>query len=421
MRLCLIAVLASVLSLILSPRAFSQGESVTVGMIIEQSRATLTSIIEEAEQSGDFLLSRTGQESLLLLDAFEDKNSALLDTAFDKVKGERRQFLVGAQHTVDMLDKGRIDTLARSESMVDQLYQLGQDITFRNYPVVFRYRGTVVSPIVDTDYIRVRIKGANLHVGQPYLSIADDHYPAKRISTQELLIEIPREKLPKPQHLITSFDGELILFRKTGGFLGLFKKMSEVHYQLNFLTLPEEIGKAAVTYRLLETETMQNTLSGEWSHHGRNGCESNAMTPSAPDRRFDLKKSRIWRHSGNSRGHGDNIVIRTTGASMKICVSRRLEDRDDGFAHYKYELVETWDVPKSSVMESTDTISWDKDLSLPLGSEVEEVIVTVYTFWGGELAFTPSSSPANKYFTVTFDDQNILIIRPRIPNFISEL
>ncbi|MEO1476208.1 MAG: hypothetical protein AAFS13_07480, partial [Pseudomonadota bacterium] len=339
-----------------------------------------------------------------------------LDQTLASVRGERREFMDAIEDTVDAIGAGRADTLTRAEGLVDQLYQLGQDVTFRGYPVVFRYRGTVISPIADTEMLRIRIQGANLRHGDPYLEFNDNQYRAVRTGSQSLLIEIPRDDLPEPSQLITSSIGSLVLFRKTGGFLGLFRTTREVRYDINFLTLPRTLGTVDVQYDSTSQVRRENIIPEfEFAHNGTSGCRSFARRPATPERRFDVERSSIHRHSGNSRGDGRDISITSEGVSMRICVSRRTLDRDNGFAHYRVNLVEYWYEDEIKNHSASSELSWASDTAIALGDRVSEVIATVTTFNGSQQIMTPSSTPLETFYSVDFDDQNVLIVRPRVP------
>lgn len=395
----------------------AQGESLLVGQIIDQSKDALIEVIEEGEESADYLTVRAAQETLFLIDAFQDRNADLLDKTFTEVRGERRAFIGGIGSTIEALEFGRADTLTRAEGVVDQLYQLGQDITFKGYPVVFRYRGTVISPILNTDKLRVRIQGANFKHGKPYLEFNSNTYEASRTGSQSLLVEIPREDLPRPDSLISSQSGELVLFRKAGGFLGLFRSTKEVRYKINFLTLPNSLGSVDVEYTSSSSVRRENIIPEfEFAHSGSRGCRPFSRRPATPERRFDVDRSSIQRHSGNGRGEGRNISVTSEGVSMSICVDRGRFDRDDGFAHYKVNLVEYWYEDEETAVRKNADLSWTSDTAINLGDNVGNVVATVRSFNGAEQIITPSSAPSTLFYRAEFDDQNILIIRPTVPD-----
>jgi hypothetical protein len=395
-------------------------DPLTLGVAIDQAEKSLNSVVDNSREAGDFLIARTAQELLFLLDSFEASNQKLLKTAFELVGQERRQFIGGIEKAIGELNTGVVTTLDRSERVVDQAYQLVKDVTFDTYPTIFRYRGSVVVPGQTAD-IRLSIRGANLSHGQPYLVLDGKSYPAERPTTQDLIVTIPRSVISHDDNSIIYKNGKLIISYESGGFLGFFTDEEKASYDIGLIVLPNNLGSASITYDVLGTARRERTYTGEWSHRGGSGCRSFSQAPAAQGRRFDPDRSSITRHSGNQRGEGRSITIRDTGMSMAICVSRGLLDRDDGFAHYRYSFLEYWTEPTATPSRKELKVAWLTDGTATIGTNVDKVILTFTDFTGKETKHTPSSNPAAQYGEISFDDQGVILLRPKIPRDLAAL
>ena len=395
-------------------------DPLTLGFSINQAEKSLNSVVDNSREAGDFLIARTAQELLFLLDSFEASNQKLLKTAFKSVGQERRQFIGGIEKAISELNTGVVTTLDRSERVVDQAYQLVKDVTFDTYPTIFRYRGSVVVP-GETSDIRLSIRGANLTHGQPYLVLDGKSYPAKRPTTQDLIVTIPRSVFGHDENSIIYKTGKLHISYESGGFLGFFTDEEEVSYDIGLIILPTNLGSASITYEVLGTARREKIYRGEWSHRGRSGCRSFSQAPAAQGRRFDPDRSSITRYSGNRRGEGRGITIRDTGMSMAICVSRGTFDRDDGFAHYRYSFLEYWTEPTATPSSKQLKVAWLTVGTATIGTNVDKVILTFTDFTGKQTKHTPSSNPDAQYGEMSFDDQGVILLRPKIPNDLAAL
>lgn len=389
---------------------------------IAKVKDELTNLISEATAVGDFLVARSAQETLFVLDAFHKSNEEILDVAFDKISEERRQFVQAAMQTTRELQQGADTSLTRSESMIDQIYELGQRVTFDNYPMVFRYRGAIIAPHANGDK-RVTFKGTNFMKDEDgvTLTINGENYKASSPTAQQLNFNIPTNTLTHSDQSITYVPATLTIDYNTGGFLGFFQDTHQAAYDLELILLPKHLGKVHIEYNKIKTVRKENIVQSQWYHNGRSGCRPFYLNPSVGGRRFDTKKSWIERHSGNSRGTGKDIYIRDVGLSMKICVTRDLLDTSNGFAHYNYNAVEFWFEDQPVATEVGMPIDWKNHVLETIGKSTNNIEVEITYFTGEKTIHTPSSNPVDKYGTLSFDDQGKIIFRPKVPSELSIL
>lgn len=394
----------------------------TLGGAILQAEKSLNSVVDNSRQAGDFLIARTAQELLFLIDTFEASNERLLKMAFKSVSQERRQFIGGIEKAIVDLNHGAVKTLNRSERVVDQAYQLVKDVTFDTYPTIFRFRGSVVVPGETAD-IRLRIRGANLSHGQPYFVLDGKSYAALKPTTQDLVVTIPRSVVTHEEKKIAYKNGKLKITYNAGGFLGFFTEEKTVTYDISLIILPKHLGSISIQYDVLETTHREKLYTGEWHHQGRSGCKDFRQTPAAKGRRFDPDRSSITRRAGSSRGKGESITIKDTVMSMKICVSRNPWnlDKDNGFAHYVYRFVEIWTEPTVTPTSTAISADWLIGATATIGKNVDHVLVTFTDFTDNATNHTPSHNPLASYGKITIDDQGIILFQPIIPGDLAAL
>jgi len=454
-----ISVLLIVLTLTITPQypkaqvVEAAIESVGVGSLIKNIVDGLTSIIGRAEAAGDFVLARSAQEMLFVIDAFERASEDILDEAFKNIGNERKAFINQMITTTNQLDEGVELSLDRAENMLDQVDRLIRDVTFKSEPVVFRYRGTIAVP-GETQNLRINIQGANLTGGAPVFKFRDKEYEVKK-SGENLIVELPRSLFDETDQSTTESQAfsagisgifmvsaessvksierkvqvhseyaQLTLERKYGGFLGFFQDTGTVTYDLNIVTLPEHLGRANLSYKRKKIATKDKHYKKEESHNSSSrswDCKSYAYSPATTERRFNPDRSSVVKGSGNSRGKLESVRITATGISFQLCAKRNVLDKDNGFRHAHADYFEVWN-ETSWVNHNTDgVLTWTSDLVLKAGSSTTELLAEVSLFTGYSHSYTASGA-VRQYANISFDvDQNLIIIRPQIPGDLKRL
>ncbi len=393
------------------------------GEVIKQLGDQAKGIIQQAEQSGDFILKRSSQEVLYMLDAFEAANENLLNKSFDKIGKERRAVLNKMIEVTNSLQSEVDLTLNRAEQILDQLNILVRDVTFKKYPVIFRYRGGIVVP-GNTQKIRITIDGANLNrLSKPRLTFRGEEYIANQLG-ESIFFELPKSLFSANTDTFKSEIGKLSIEHKYGGFWGMFEKIKITKYDLNIITLPSQLGKAKLSYKREVIEKKEKVYSGEVSHNSSRrswDCRSFAFSPSTSNRRINPDRSWVRKHHGNSNGQLRDVSIRDVGISFRICARRRIWDRGNGFRHAKYYYVEEWTETKFEDMNVSNSFDWIEDIVLKTEGNSKDFLVEIELFTGKKVALT-SSGIASKYLSVIFDnDQNLVILKPIIPSDILRL
>lgn len=392
--------------------------SVATGAVVDQIADRLNEALDKATANGDFLAMRASQEALYVINAFKKANQELLDDAFERIGDERRALLNGLRQTTQAIEEGRIDTLQKLQETGDQMDRLVRDSTFKRQPVVYRYRGSIVTP-GETQDIRLTVSGYRLSTDRPYLLFRGQRYPALE-EGETLRFELPRHLFTADPARLKSETATLVLFARYGGFLGFWQKTREERTNINLVTLPGQLGSVAVQYTEIATVQREKSFVREESHrrsgHGGWDCRSFAHNPSRSDALFDPGRSSVREGSGNSNGRLQDVSVRDAGISYRICARRRYWDRGPGYRHAHVNAVEVWSETENRPHSATQPLAWTTDAVFPVPDRTNDLLVTVTDFTGVQRVVTASGGNAGRYATVDYDpDSDAVLVRPRIP------
>ncbi|HYC75179.1 hypothetical protein [Brevundimonas sp.] len=392
--------------------------SLATGAVVDQIADRLNEALDKATANGDFLAMRASQEALYVIDAFKKANQELLDDAFDRIGDERRALLNGLRETTRAIEEGRIDTLQKLQDTGDQMDRLVRDSTFKRQPVVYRYRGSIVTP-GETQDIRLTVSGYRLTTDQPYLLFRGQRYPAIE-EGDTLRFELPRNLFTADPARLKSETATLVLFARHGGFLGIGEKTREERTNINLVTLPGQLGSVDVQYTEIATVRREQPFVREESHrksgYGGWDCRSFAHNPTRADRRFNPDRSSVRQGSGNSNGRLQDVSVRDSGISYRICARRRQWDSGPGYRHAHVNAVEVWNETENRPRAATQPLTWTTDAVFPIPEDNSGLLIKVTDFTGVQRVVLASGGDAGRYATVTYDpDSDAVLVRPKVP------
>lgn len=424
---CALGLLAFLNSAHLAPQADAQVteaiSGLATGELIRQIGDSLNGLIDNARESGDFLGMRASQEALYVLDAFKQTNTELLDTTFDKIGKERQAILNSLRETVAQIETGRVDTLDRLQATGDQLDRLARDVAFKEFPILYRYRGTVITPRQQSE-VRLTVDGHRLTRGEPHLIFRGKKYAA-RIEGESLRFELPRSLFSEDLSQPKFENASLVVENREGGFFGYFQTITPKSYDLSFVTLPREVGAVSVSFqeivdvpheRPFQEEVAFNSSSRSWK------CQPFAYSPGAADRRFDPDRSSVTKGSGDSRGEIRHVRVRDVGISFEICAKRSLWDKSNGFRHAIVRYVEVWKTQASQERSASAKLLWTESMTISVPARRSGLAIAVTDFTGVSRTVTEAGGAAGKYAKVRVDAQSdLIVVDPILPAFVSAL
>lgn len=395
----------------------SVAASTATGVVIDQIADRLNQALDKATESGDFLAMRASQEALAVIDAFKKANQELLDDAFDRIGDERRAVLNGLRQTTDAIESGRIDTLQKLQETSDQMDRLVRDSTFKRQPVVYRYRGSIVTP-GETQDIRLSVSGYRLTTDRPHLLFRGQRYPAIE-EGETLRFELPRGLFTADAAQLKSENATLVLYARYGGFLGFWQRTREERTNINLVTLPAQLGSVEVQYTEVATVQREQAFNRDDSHrrtgHGGWDCKPFAYSPTAADRRFDPDRSSVRQGSGNSHGRFENASVRDVGISFRLCARRPIFADGPGYRHAHVRAVEVWQETEDRPHTETQPLNWTSDAVFQIPDRNNDLLITVTDFTGTTRVVTAAGG-RGRYADVTYDpDSDAVLVRPTIP------
>jgi hypothetical protein len=348
---------------------------------------------------------------------FERTNITLLETAFDQVGEERLAILNQLNKIADDIENARIDTLDQLDATSDQFDRLIREATFKEMPVIFRYRGSVVTP-AETQDIRLIVNGYRLTRGDPHIIFRGRRYEARK-DGENLRFELPRSLFEPEEGRMKSEDATLVVEGREGGFLGWFSRPVTVEYDLNLVTLPRSLATVEISYETEVRQRQERVVSISEAHNSSSrswDCRSYAYSPATSDRKFDVERSYVKRGEGNSRGQLRDVSIRDVGISFRICAKRRSHDKDNGYRHAVGQYVEVWTIASDEARRASGVLKWTENTAIRVEDQVEGLLIKIRDFAGVVHTVSAQGGQAGRYAMVRYyPESKVVIINPRVP------
>lgn len=419
--------------------------SVTTSVFIQQLFGELNRLIANAQNSGDYLLARTGIEAKNTIDAWQKANQGLLDEAFEKIDKTSRENFKQAELLIKQVNTGVLNAMEGAQQITDLSAQtleglkIGGGETF-----VRRFLPRVVPPNAQETF-RLRIIGVNLDKGEPQLRLSQGNAERKTLGPTEVEFTIPiSEVAPHKTHLqIKTFplvyhsDDSSWFFR----FLGL-SSPKEVTRDISLVVLPSQLATYdAVAYRRFDRRDTRVDSVNLGQAQGRNGRISKVAFP--PDGwKWDLGTNNANGHNGldecknqvqrnelrfcltqeggeAGRCDGiDNNQISEHGVTVIYHFNEIRDIRRPGGSDGRVTCLFTGRMYKVVPRVETDQqlpsgiLNWTQDVPIPLPSDTYNARVTLTTFDGRKRVI--DSIGVDNFFAISKND-NSLTITPSIP------
>jgi hypothetical protein len=234
-RLCF----ALLLSLcIWSPHSYAQIGGATTAVALKE---TLKSTLNKAVADGDFLLGKALIDGLTLLEAWEQQNQKLINTAFDRLDGSQQKFFRGIQNAVSEANQGLQSNVERVQSSIDEVYQLASDsLLVKDRLAVLRYTPSVVPVNDNSTEIEIRVIGLGLIDAETSLEINGISRAPASATMQEQLFLFPASAFQttgKPAFTLGKYHAS------KGGFFW----SKEYNTTLAFRAVPARLGHYKLT------------------------------------------------------------------------------------------------------------------------------------------------------------------------------
>jgi hypothetical protein len=212
----LCAISSLLLSGVASP-AHAAAKGVLAGVLVGDLEGQANSVIDNARNSGDFLIWRMAEQAKAVLEAWKKANTDILNTAFEGLSEANREMFDGIDATLTRASKERELAVGDAQKITLEWAQIIKSLPFTNSEAeLLSYSPRVILPVGDAP-ITLRMNGPRLAGSKATLQGSDKSTLTVTPSLeQELLARIDRKSLKFDNTRPTFVTYELNFIQKSG-------------------------------------------------------------------------------------------------------------------------------------------------------------------------------------------------------------
>jgi hypothetical protein len=237
----------------------------TTGVVLDQLSSRAQDLIDSATQSGDYLLVRAGIEARIAIENAKLASIDVLNVAFDKVSGERHQFIASIDRTLADAKSGVLSATEALQKVQEGGQQISQVLDVQgNRSYVTRYSPSVVYERSNTSLqpTLLKIRGINLDDSSASLRFGGIALKPLNIGKQELIFELPSSTFKFKPNNTDIFKAKLIYSSiKPGFFNRLFGSKETIERDIAILVLPQTLAWFEFKPTLLSTTLDKKLVS----------------------------------------------------------------------------------------------------------------------------------------------------------------
>ena len=432
---------------LLSINSNAHAEPLTAGVAIAGTESVLRSVIQKAENTGDYLAWKAGIEAKLVIDSWKEANSELLDDALDDLNETQSAFFRRLDTTVKHADvPGQIESLTRVTELLNQTVN---DAIFWNQNTgVFRHFPSVIHPEI-TQNILVTIRGVNLDKNNPKIEFngVSNPLPILDLKRQQVVFELPKGVLKHHNDSIKTVSG-VLSYDKPKKFFE-FGETKRIKLPIAFLLLPKKLGsyEVRVFNNSVEKQYKPKELVREFHYSSgalSTDCKSFPQNPGT-DHFIDVDSIRVaprwieektirlplmnkkhtipghWQGEWGTNGSWSVKTKSKHGFAIEVCARRYARgplglDTKPGYKHVLIGWKEYKEIKKSTEEKiDSNTLTWsnEREVVVPDNSSSPIVEVTLFNVTGTKKILPHGSS---KFLNIDWDGKKRLILKPKIPS-----
>ena len=403
-------------------------EGAKTAALINSIRTLINDAIDKAQNTGNYLLFKSGTELKSVIDTWEKANANLLNKAFQELNDSQRRFFSEANSSAQKLNQDVAAQMEAATKIAELANQTVADVRiFDGGLALFRYAPRIVYPGI-TGEIVFTVRGINFDDADPQLSLQNG-IPTKRISLskQEAVFVIPSSAFSyQPQ--ATSFAKLTLSYLNPAD--GLFGRIADSFRgrkerrstEIAVMQLPEQLGTYVLQHRTRDTtrDTWNGAREFYWS--GRGDSRTETQGPHDNGWRMviaALHQGRVWGEAGrgchllSNNEHGFAIEIR-------VGTIRTLRNPNGpGYQHciwHWQEYIERQVI--NDQPPANGVIGWTSDIPFTLPANRESFVLRIKTWHGLERAI--AGSQTEPFYQIS-EAGNTVIIRPQIPSDLNGL
>ena len=407
-------------------------ETATVAASLQGIKGLITSAIDKAQNTGNYLLFKAGTELRSTIDTWERANSNLLNKAFRELNNSQRQFFANAEALATKINRDGQEQVEGIRQVAELINQTAQDVRiFDGSLGLFRYAPRIVYPGIKGDSkgeLTFTVRGVNFDRADPQLVLPDGKH-AKRITLlrQEAVFKVPATVFTF-QPTDTSYATlSFTYLNPTPGVLGGVQdffsgRKNRATTQIAVMQLPQVLGTFTLQSRTRETIRTVKDFERVFSWTGRN--ESKVWNQGPHDNNWRIIISSLqnrgeWGEAGkgcsviNNNEHGFSIEVRTGK------VRKGFNPDGPGYQNCRYtwqEFIDHEAIRDQPVQPGQ--LTWTADVPLVLPDRVAGYLMTFRTWHG--LERTTAATLVQNFYEIV-EQNNTVILRPQIPNDLNGL
>lgn len=400
-------------------------ETLTVGAILKQLRSEISSVLNQAQDTGNFLIARAAVESKDALDLWESHNKSLINLTFDRLDESSRQLFERVDKTLDGTIRGAKGTIESAKDLADIANQIVEQIPTNRGTYVTRFIPRIVPPNAKDSFV-LRIRGVNLDSGDPKI-LNMGSIPRSLIGPVEANFVIPLTKLKSSPDRIT-LNGIVIQHSAPddGFFNRVIGRRHVVERQMPVITLPSVMGYYTVKVKRTYEARIEKSFDRDLGQFKAKNSRVYRVATPEPGWRWVVDSARTkLLQGGGEAGRCDGIDYNqssengiTVYAQLDKITNWTYPGGTDGYVNCVLRGIEYRTESKTDDMpEIKGTLNWNSDVSIDLPDGVSSIIVKVHTFDGRDRIFDGIGS--DKYFDINRLARSI-VISPRVPSDVIE-
>ena len=250
----------------------AQLDGLTTATALDKVSALLTDTFDQAIDRANFTVAREALKALGTIDAWEQANTNLLDTAFTSLDKSVRDAFSGMESLSLELNNNIERQIDHVDNIIVQADELSENLPFANRQSYILDYSPKVAPIMNTKTVLIALRGVNLDKAAPRLKLKSGAYLDFDILSPTIVTaEIPISELKfdddKPRKNPIKIEHQT----QNGSYLGLLPKYDDIERSLIITTLPTIAG--TYTFNGLQRNKEEERLiysSAKLRHKGSN-------------------------------------------------------------------------------------------------------------------------------------------------------
>ena len=423
-------IIALLFIFIISQVSYSQGpeiaSTVKTVVAVDKIEGALHNLIDHATDNADYILARASIEALAAIDAWKNANSELIDEAFGELNKSTQDLFNKANSLVANVDQVTSKQIAELNKVSININQAAESTIISGRRSYVLSQKPIVVPPETKGMVTIRLRGVNLDKAKPELFIKGNKLESRLLGPTQVEFDVPVDSLINMQSKLTI--NKLVLKHRTrdGSNLLVFPKHKHVERTITLVTLPSLVGQYSI--EINETKSKKETerfREDGGKFKGQNREVKKVIKPRA-GWKWDLSKPReefkVVSTGGGEAARCQDVVWNGSN-EHGITIKARCDEIKQidglnvkwgpGYKHCGLEGPVYRIVEYEQKSSKNGSLSWLKDIAIPLPEKLHSFRLRVTSFDGRERVFT--GDDLDKFYSIKKSNAYV-IITPKAPS-----